>query len=271
LTSTAASLTNVEVIGRHERIIGPVSFEVAFGDLWVLLGPNGSGKTTLLNVLGARRQPTRGTSVVLGHEMGKFPIRDLWPMIAHVSHSIGEGLSPELTCIDVVLTGVHSTFVTWFQEFDDSERRRAKSLLDKLGCLSLAERRFGECSLGERQRVLIARAQLADPRLVLMDEPAAGLDLSARELLLEQLGHFGRQTAVVMATHHVEEIPPAATHAGLMKDGELVEAGPIDEILRDDEMTRCFDLTLNVAKLPSGRWTVGPGSARRPHSAPTAS
>jgi iron complex transport system ATP-binding protein len=270
LTSMAVSLTNVEVIGRHGRIIAPLSFVVAFGDLWVLLGPN--GKTTLLNVLGARWKPTRGSTVILGRETGKFPIRDLWPMIPDVSHSIGEGLSPELTCIDVVLTGVHSTFVTRFQEFDDSEFRRAKSLLDKLGCLSLAERRFGECSLGERQGVLIARAQLTDPRLVLMDEPAAGFNPSARELLLEQLGLFGRQTAFVMATHHVQEIPPTAIHAGLMKDGELVEAGPIDEILRDDEMPRCFDLPLTVAKLPNGRWTaVGPGSAPRPHAAPTAS
>jgi iron complex transport system ATP-binding protein len=155
---------------------------------------------------------------------------------------------------DVVLTGKRSTLVPWMQTFDADDRRRADTVLERVGCADLAQRPLATCSQGERQRVLLARALFGRPELLLLDEPAAGLDLPGRELLLEALTSTADATpTTVLVSHHVEEIPRTATHAALLRRGRLVASGPIRDVLTDADMTACFDLPVSVSS-GNGRW-----------------
>ena len=171
--------------------------------------------------------------------------------------------------LDVVLTGTRSVLSPWFQDYDPSERARAEAQLAAVGCSELAGRGFATCSQGERQRVLLARAMVAEPRLLVLDEPSAGLDLPSREALIAALERSIRERpdlTVVLATHHLEEIPPSATHAALLRDGCLVSSGPIEEALTREHLTGCFGIDVEVSRR-EGRWfgtartdgVVGPG------------
>jgi len=254
---------DAEVSLGGRRVLGPLSFAVGTGECWALLGPNGGGKTTLLSLAGARRQPSSGRVAVLGGWLGETPVRDLWPRIGHVSHRLGEALRPSMSVEEVVLTGRSSSLVTWLQDLAPDDLLEVDRLLEAAGCSALAGRRIGDCSLGERQRVLIARARFGMPELLLLDEPAAGLDLPGREALIAATQSACEDGAsVVMATHHVEEIPPAATHAALLADGRIVASGYIEEVLTDARMTECFGLRVRV-EIRGGRWSAtadaGPG------------
>ena len=250
----ALVLEDAEVRIDGRRILGPLSLTVGTGECWVLIGPNGSGKTTLLSLAGARRQPSGGQVAVLGDWLGTTPIRDLWPRIGHVSHRLADGIAPGLSVEDVVLTGRDSGLVTWLQDFEHDDLAEADRLLREAGCADLARQRFRDCSLGERQRVLIARARFGLPELLLLDEPAAGLDLPGREALVAATEAACRDgTTVLMATHHLEEIPPSATHALLLHDGHQVEAGDIEEVLRPGPLAACFGVAIDVERR-SGRW-----------------
>ncbi len=181
----AIVLEQVEVcVARAGQILGPVSWNVGAGERWAVLGPNGGGKTTLLSVAGAWRQPTAGRAVILGSELGHVDVRRLRLRIGHVGHTVTEKLRPQLLVRDVVLTGRSSTLETWFQGFSADERREAEASLEQVGCGALADRALGTCSQGERARVLLARASYARHELLLLDEPAAGLDLPGREQLV---------------------------------------------------------------------------------------
>src|SRR5207245_7429110 len=169
------------------RILGPVSFRIGSGERWALLGPNGSGKTTLLSLAGAWRHPSSGHVEVLGEPLGRVDVRGLRERIGHVGHSIADRLRPELAVERLVLTGRASTLETWFQEFSDDDLNEAAGRLEQVGCVQLATQSFGACSQGERQRVLLARALFGRPELLLLDEPAAGLDLPAREALVASM------------------------------------------------------------------------------------
>jgi iron complex transport system ATP-binding protein len=218
----------------------------------VLLGPNGSGKTTALTLMGAWRQPSRGSVDVLGSRIGRVDVRQLRRRIGHVSHRVAEQLPGELTALETVLTGRDATLVTWWQGFADADVVIARGLLERVGCLELADRRLTTCSLGERQRVLIARALFGEHELLLFDEPAAGLDLPARELLLQAMAE-ATQATTVLATHHLEEIPEIASHAALLRDGVVTAAGPIGDVLAPEPMTACFGLPI-VVERDGGRW-----------------
>lgn len=251
--AVAMTAASVRIGGR--RILGPLDLTVEEGEQWVLLGPNGSGKTTLLSLMGARRQPSAGSVVVLGEPLGRTDVRELRRRIGHVSHRLAEELPGRRTVLETVLTGRDGVLVPWGRTFDDAARADALALLDQVGCGALAARTLASCSLGERQRVLIARALFGEHELLLFDEPAAGLDLPARELLIDAMVAAAAVRTTVLATHHLEEIPRTATHAALSRDGSLVALGAIEDVLADEPMSGCFGLPLAVDR-HAGRWSA---------------
>jgi len=250
-------LDRAEIVVDGRRILGPVDLVVHAGERWVLLGPNGSGKTTLLGLAGARRHPTSGSATILGSTLGRGDIRALHPRIGHGSHALAELMPRHLSAIDVVLTGRRSSLVTWLQPYDDEDRRVALDRLTEVGCARFAARTFTTLSQGERQRVMLARALAGDPELLILDEPAAGLDLPAREALiaaLEAAAAHPDGPAMLIATHHLEEIPPSATHAALLREAELVAAGPIETVLTEASLSATFDLPGLEIGRRRGRW-----------------
>jgi iron complex transport system ATP-binding protein len=239
-------------------ILGPVDWCVGRGERWVVLGANGSGKTSLLRLAGAERRPTAGRVVVLGHRLGAVDMRWLRSLIGVASAAVSDQLRPTSVAHDVVLTAKHGALEPWWHDYDDGDHLRADELLDFMGCAAFAQRMFATLSQGERQRVLLARALMAEPQLLLLDEPAAGLDLPARELLVSRLSAlFGDLAAptIVLVTHHVEEIPPGVTHALLLRSGLAVAAGPIETVLREETMSAAYgiDITLEHRE---GRWAA---------------
>jgi iron complex transport system ATP-binding protein len=249
----------VEVSVGGRTILGPVDLRIRTGERWAVLGPNGSGKTTLLSVAGARRRPSCGRAVVLGEQLGRADVRQLRKRIGHVSHAVADRIRPTLPVVDVVLTGKASVLETWWQDLTGDDRNAAITALRDVGCDALAQRPLETCSLGERQRVLIARALFGAHPLLLFDEPAAGLDLPAREQLLSAMTKTsdGIRTTV-LATHHLEEIPEDATNAALMRGGRVVAAGPVGEILADAPLSECFGIDVAVTRT-AGRWAARAG------------
>ncbi len=260
MNSEVIRLEHVSVVRGGTPLLDDISWSVGAGERWALLGPNGSGKTTLLKVVGSSLWPTRGVVVILGRRLGQVDMRELRTHIAVVSASVGRTLRPELGALDVVLTGRHAALETWWHEYTDDDRDQARSLLDQAGFggRAFAERPFGLLSEGERQQVLLARALMADPELLLMDEPAAGLDLGARERLLAHLADLAADPAVpplVLVTHHLEEIPPGVTHAALLRDAALVGAGPVADVLTGEAVSHAFGVSLAVERRDE-RWTA---------------
>ncbi len=245
----------VRIAGR--RVLGPISLLIGAGERWAILGPNGSGKTTLLRLAGAIRQPSAGRVVVLGAELGRVDVQALRERIAFVGHAVADRIPDGLAVRDVVLTGKRSTLVPWFQEFDEADRRRADELLVRLGCEHLDGQAFEACSQGERQRVLLARALFGRPRLVLLDEPAAGLDLPGREALVSALEVTGdlHDVPTILVTHHLEELPTTTTHVALLRDGLVVAAGSAGTVLVPETVSACFGLPLSVRRV-AGRWAA---------------
>jgi iron complex transport system ATP-binding protein len=237
-------------------ILGPVDLAVHRGQHWVVLGPNGSGKTTMLSLAGAWRQPSRGVVRVLGERLGRTDVRRLRMRIGHVSHAVADRMRSSMVVEQVVLTGKASTLETWGQHVAAEDRQAVHAMLEDVGCGYLAGRPLGGCSLGERQRVLIARALFGAHRLLLLDEPAAGLDMPAREHLVAAMasaaGHSDGPTTV-LATHHLEEVPPTVTHAALLRRGRLVASGAVAEVLADGPLTRCYGIEVAVEH-HGGRW-----------------
>jgi len=268
---------NAEILGLEaaavriggRRILGPLDLAVTSGEHWVLLGPNGSGKTTLLSLAGAWRQPSEGRVRVLGEALGQVDVRRLRGRIGHVSHAVADRLRPALTALDVVLTGKAAVLETWWLELSDDDREAARSLLQEMGCGALADRPLGTCSLGERQRVLIARALFGAHPLLLFDEPAAGLDLPARERLLAAMTSAANRSdapTTLLATHHLEEVPPTVTHAALLREGRLVAAGSVATVLAGEPLSACYGMDVTVHRR-EGRWSAraagSAGSSRR--------
>jgi iron complex transport system ATP-binding protein len=255
----ALEAASVRIEGR--TILGPLDLHVRAGQHWVVLGPNGSGKTTLLSLAGARRQPSRGIARVLGERIGRVDVRQLRRRIGHVSQAVADQLRPSIRVLDVVRTGRDGVLESWWLEGGEAEARRA---LTDVGCDALAGREFGTCSSGERQRVLLARAMLGRHDLLLFDEPAAGLDLSARESLMgamAALARRGHSPTTLLATHHLEEVPPTVTHAALLRDGALVTAGEARDVLAAEPMSACFGLPV-VVDHRDGRWTARAAGGR---------
>ena len=236
-----------------------LTWTVEPGERWVVLGPNGSGKTTLLQLATGHLHPTSGTVDVLGHRLGRVDVRALRTRIGLVSGAVTRLLRPGLTAAEVVLTGRYAALEPWWHEYTDDDRSRARSLLADAGLAGgAADRPFGVLSEGERQQVLLSRAVMADPELLVFDEPAAGLDLGARERLvarLERLAADPQAPPIVFVTHHVEEIPPGFGHLLLLRRGRAVAQGAIAGTLTSAHLSAAFDLPVEVGH-GGGRWTA---------------
>ena len=249
-------LRGVRVVRDNATLLDGIDWRVDEGQRWVVLGPNGAGKTTLLQLAAARNHPTSGTVEVLDEQLGRVDVFDLRPRIGLTSAALAEQVPAQERVLDVVLTGSYAVVGRWREDYDSPDVTRAEAILTALGVVALAGRRFGTLSEGERKRVQIARALMADPELVLLDEPAAGLDLGGREDLVARLARFAQDPdapTMVLVTHHVEEIPPGFTHALLLRRGRVVAAGPLPTVLTGELLSATFDAALEV--LPWGdRW-----------------
>jgi iron complex transport system ATP-binding protein len=242
-----ACLTNVSVRRGDATLLRDITWRVRPGERWVVLGANGAGKTTLLQVAAGNIQPSEGEVDLLGEPLADSDLDELLPRIGWASAALADRLPADERVLDVVLTASYATVRRGAERYDAVDERRATDLLAQLGCRMLVDRPFGTLSEGERKRVQLARALMTDPELLLLDEPAAGLDLGAREALLRTLGRLAADPdapALVLVSHHVEEVPPGFTHALLLRQGEMVAAGPIREVMRSSQLSACFGLPL---------------------------
>jgi len=251
-------LIGVTVVRDGSTLLEDVTWTVRDGERWVVLGPNGAGKTTLLQIAGARMHPSRGSVDVLGERLGEVDVFELRPRIGLSSAAFAETLPPGEKVADVVLTAAYAVAGRWRERYEEQDHRRSNDLLAAFGVGHLAERTFGTLSEGERKRVQLARSLMTDPELVLLDEPAAGLDLGGRETLVRDLSELAqdrRSPVLVLVTHHVEEIPPGFTHGMLLRRGRVVAAGPVEDVMTADTLSSTFDLPLEVEK-NGNRWVA---------------
>jgi len=251
-------LDDVSIVRSGNAILTSIDWEVEDGQHWVVLGPNGAGKTTLLQLAAAMTHPTSGTATLLDDTLGRVDVFELRPRIGFASTAMARRIPPAESVLDVVLTAAYSVTGRWREAYEEMDVRRARRVLGEWGLSGFEERRFGELSDGEQKRVQIARAVMTDPELLLLDEPAASLDLGAREELLQLLGGYASSAqapAIVMVTHHVEEIPAGFDHALLLAAGEITAEGPIDEVITSDALSRTFGLALEVDRR-DGRFTA---------------
>ena len=245
------ALEGVTVRRGTSNILGPISFSIHEGERWVILGPNGAGKTTLFQLAATRIHPTTGRVDVLGETLGKVDVFELRPRIGYVTHQVLETIPQEESVLDVVLTSAYAIFGRWQEAYDLWDESRAMGLLTTLGVRELANRTFGTLSDGEKKRALIARALMPNPELLLLDEPAAGLDLGGREDLLRRLEELARDPlapATVIVTHHIEEIPAGTTHALLLSQGVAIATGPIRSVLTGENLSRAYGLPISVSE-----------------------
>ena len=242
-------LDGVEVRRGGQTILGPLEWDVGRGERWVVIGPNGSGKTTLAHVASTYLWPSRGSVEVLGEAIGRVDARELRRRVGYAGSALERDIDPGLSALDVVVTARHAALGPWWHTYTDDDRARAVEHLDRVGAGGLAGRSFGVLSTGEGRRVLIARALMPGPELLILDEPSAGLDLGARELLVRDLGLLAQMAtpaAIALVTHHVEEIPRGFDRALVLSRGCVVAAGPIRDVLTGSNLTAAFDMPIVV-------------------------
>jgi iron complex transport system ATP-binding protein len=240
------------------NLISDISWRVELDERWVVLGPNGAGKTTLLNLAAARLHPTRGTVHVLGEKLGRVDLAELQTRIGLSTAALHDRIPPDERVQDVVVTASWGVVGRFRERYDRLDNARALALLDQFGVAGLADRPYGTLSEGERKRVQIARALMTDPELLLLDEPAAGLDLGGREDLVRRLSDLANDPdapALVLVTHHVEEIPPGFSHALLLRDGGVVAQGRVGATVTSENLSRTFGVPLRVG-YDTGRFTA---------------
>ena len=242
-------LSDISVRRGDRVILGPLNWQVLEGQRWVILGPNGAGKTTLLQICSSLIHPTTGEIHILGEKLGRVDVFELRTRIGLTSSALVEQISPDELVMDVVLTAAYAMFGRWQEKYDLWDESRAMALLTALGVRELGERLFGSLSEGEKKRVQIARALMADPELLLLDEPASSLDLGGREDLLRRIESLSRDPlapATVIVTHHIEEIPVGTTHALLLRDGVAVAQGEVVSVITDQNLTQAYGLAISV-------------------------
>lgn len=251
-------LQDVTIVRGTTTILDGLSWTVREGERWVVLGRNGAGKTTLLQIASGRMHPTAGTAEILGERLGRVDVFELRPRIGLASAALAEHIPSGELVRDVVVTAAYGVTGRWRERYEDLDEARAGDLLAVFGVAHLANRYFGTLSEGERKRVQIARALMSDPELLLLDEPAAGLDLGGREELvgaLAELARDPRSPVLVLVTHHVEEIPPGFTHALLLRQGQVEAVGPLEEVLTAEHLSRAFGLELELNR-HAERWSA---------------
>ncbi|NQX10211.1 ABC transporter ATP-binding protein [Microbacteriaceae bacterium VKM Ac-2855] len=237
------TFVDVSFVRDGKTILDRIGWTVNDDERWVVLGPNGAGKTTILQIAAAAQYPSSGSARILDETLGRVDVFELRPRIGYASTAMARRIPGGERVVDVVMTAAYSVTGRWNENYDDIDERRARRVLAEWRLDDLADRTFGTLSDGEQKRVQIARAIMTDPELLLLDEPAASLDLGAREELVHLLGGYARaedSPAIVMVTHHVEEIPSGFTHALLLKDGHVVAAGPLEEALTSETLSETF-------------------------------
>jgi iron complex transport system ATP-binding protein len=251
LTDLVLRMDGVGVRRSGSMLLREVNWAVELDERWVVLGPNGAGKTTLLRLASAELHPTVGVVHVLGERLGRVNVFELRTRVGISSAGLGMRVPGDEVVRDVVVSAGYGVLGRWREQYESTDTDRADQLLDALGVRALAGRRFGTLSEGERKRVMIARSLMTDPELLLLDEPAAGLDLGGREDLLDRLSTLAADPNAptsVLVTHHVEEIPRGYSHALLLREGGVVAAGLIDDVLSDENLSATFGLPLGVRR-----------------------
>jgi iron complex transport system ATP-binding protein len=251
-------MDRVTVRRGKSTLLRDVDWSVELDERWVILGPNGAGKTTLLRLAAAELHPTDGAVHVLGERLGRVNVFELRPRIGFSSAALNGRVPGDELVRDVVVSAGYGVLGRWRESYDAADTDRAEYLLDALGARPLADREFRTLSEGERKRTLIARALMTDPELLLLDEPAAGLDLGGREDLVSRLTTLAADPdapASVLVTHHVEEIPVGYSHGLLLREGGVVAAGLLEDVLTDENLSATFGLPLAVQRR-RGRYTA---------------
>ena len=248
-SAVVVRLDNVSVRRGDTTLLRDVSWTVRADERWVVLGANGAGKTTLLQVAGGSVRPDGGHVELLGESLDDADLDDLLPRVGFASAALADRLPADERVLDVVLTASYATLRRGAERYDSVDEDRARTLLAQVGCRALVDRHFGTLSEGERKRVQLARALMTDPEVLLLDEPAAGLDLGGREALLRTMSRLAddeSSPALVLVSHHVEEVPAGFTHALMLRGGEIVAAGPLSDVMRSANLSACFGLPLRM-------------------------
>ena len=254
--SRVLDFNNVTVLRDKKPVLSNVDWQVESDQRWVIIGPNGAGKTTLVRVAASQIQPSTGTAIVLGQTLGKVNVFELRTRIGFASNALSSHIPNSETVLNSVMTAIYAVTGRWNEEYDEIDVRRAMRVLNEWHLSELADRAFGTLSDGERKRAQIARSVMPDPELLLLDEPVASLDLAAREQTISLIGAYASEPAapaIVMVTHHLEEIPEGFTHALIVSGGQIHAAGPIEQTLTSDKLSGAFGVSISV-ELVDGRY-----------------
>jgi iron complex transport system ATP-binding protein len=244
------NLQNVSVIRDGKTILGPLDWQVNENERWVILGPNGAGKSTLFALCSTQTHPTTGSVEILGSKLGAVDVFEVRPRIGFMGPTLVNLFPEDEKVIDIVLTAAYAMLGRWNESYELWDESRAQGLLTTLGVRELAQRNFSTLSEGEKKRVLISRSLMSDPEILLLDEPASGLDLGGREDLLNRfdlLANDPYAPATLIITHHIEEIPAGSTHALLLKSGKVVGSGPIATVITSEKLSVAYDMPISVS------------------------
>ncbi|MEO0026868.1 MAG: hypothetical protein RL716_199 [Actinomycetota bacterium] len=256
--SRVIDLNNITVVRENRSILNNVDWQVEPSQRWVIVGPNGAGKTTLLRVAAAQIHPTHGQATILGNRLGEINVFELRTRIGFASTALAAHIPNSESVLNAVMTASYGVTGRWNEKYEDIDERRARRVLSEWQLSDLADRAFGTLSDGERKRVQIARAVMPDPEILLLDEPVASLDLAAREQTIDIIGEYASHPsapAMIMVTHHLEEIPEGFTHAMLINDGQVFAAGEIHSTLTSEKVSEVFSYNLKV-QFEDGRFRV---------------
>ncbi|WP_426707473.1 ABC transporter ATP-binding protein [Corynebacterium auriscanis] len=249
-------MRGVSVVREGNAILSPLNWQVELDERWIIIGPNGAGKTTLMRVASAQMFPSTGIVRLVGEQMGKVDLREIRTAIGMSSSALAQRIPNDERVADLVISAGYDVLGRWREDYEAMDEDRAVEILESVGAIHLANRKWGTLSEGERKRTLIARALMTDPELLLLDEPGAGLDLGGREDLIQLLSELAADPdspAIVMITHHVEEIPPGFTHAMLLDEGQVVAQGLLEDVMTSENLTRAYHQPIEVHH-DRGRW-----------------
>ena len=258
-TSEVVRFDHVNFVREERHILADINWTVHSDQRWLILGANGSGKTTLVRLASMYEHPSSGSVTVLGETLGSTDVRLLRRRVGLMSASLGAQLRPQLSAQDTVVTAKYAALETWWHTYTEADYTRARECLARLGVEQFAQRSMGTLSSGEQQRVLLARALLNEPGVLILDESSARLDLGGREHLVDALAELTTDPGappLILVTHHVDEVPPGMTHAMLLREGTVLAAGDLDSVLSAESLSECFDTPLTLERRRDGRLTA---------------